>query len=285
MTKRQRGVGVRRSNDYYLCSSFLRFPCLIMIMDSPLLRLGTVVLVLLAALAPIWAQRTETKWELKVSDDFNFCETWRFGVETHNVRDWKTIPLKCQEFVKEYMMGSQYAMDSALVANESIVYVNSLQLSSDGTDAWVFDVDETLLSNLPYYQDHEFGAEDFDENSWNGWVYQEEAPALSASHRLYTHLIKLGVKVFFLTGRGEEQRNATARNLIQAGYHSWEQLLLRGPDDNGKTAVLYKSERRSQIEQVGFKIRGNSGDQWSDLSGISTGDRTFKLPNPMYYIA
>uniref|UniRef100_A0A0D6QTH6 Acid phosphatase n=1 Tax=Araucaria cunninghamii TaxID=56994 RepID=A0A0D6QTH6_ARACU len=265
-----------------------------MIMDCPLLRRALLVLVLLAALTLVWAESEDwlsdrssahRKWELKVSDDPKLCESWRFGVETHNVRGWKKIPQQCREFVEKYMMGSLYAIDSALVANESIAYVNSLHLSSNGKDAWVFDVDETVLSNMPYYEDHGFGVEDFDENSFNGWVDLAEAPALSASHRLYTHLIKLGIKVLFLTGRDEEQRNATAQNLIQAGYHSWEQLLLRGPDDKGKSAVLYKSERRSKIEQDGFKIRGNSGDQWSDLSGYSVGDRTFKLPNPMYYIA
>ena len=88
-----------------------------------------------------------------------------------------------------------------------------------------------------------------------------------------------------MTGRDESQRNATAKNLIQVGYHTWEELYLRGPNDHGTSAVVYKSDRRLRIEQAGFQIRGNSGDQWSDLIGYSGGDRTFKLPNPMYYIA
>lgn len=31
-------------------------------------------------------------------------------------------------------------------------------------------------------------------------------------------------------------------------------------------------------------IRGNIGDQWSDLLEDCVGDHTFKLPNPMYFI-
>ncbi|KAH9302032.1 hypothetical protein KI387_013615, partial [Taxus chinensis] len=77
----------------------------------------------------------------------------------------------------------------------------------------------------------------FDENSFDRWVDLGKAPALSASYRVYTHLLELGVKVFLLTGRDEAQRNVTVENLIWAGYHTWEELLLRGPTDHGVSAV------------------------------------------------
>ena len=35
----------------------------------------------------------------------------------------------------------------------------------------------------------------------------------------------------------------------------------------------------------GFKLHGNTGDQWSDLQGFAVADRSFKVPNPLYYIA
>jgi len=222
-------------------------------------------------------------------DTHYYCDAWRFGVETNTVRFWTQVPSDCVEYVKNYMVGSQYSMDLQMVANESIDYASALILSGsvsgNGKDAWVFDIDETLLSNLPYYVAHQFGGELFDNNAFNNWVNLAEAPALASSYRLYTRLLELGMKIFLLTGRDETQRNATQKNLFRAGYHTWEALLLRGPDDHGKTAVLYKSEKRRKIEQDGFRIRGNSGDQWSDVLGYSIGDRTFKLPNPMYYIA
>ena len=36
--------------------------------------------------------------------------------------------------------------------------------------------------------------------------------------------------------------------------------------------------------EEGYRIHGNSGDQWSDLLGSAMAARSFKLPNPMYYI-
>eukprot|EP01018_Ginkgo_biloba_P002490 Gb_00531 [translate_table: standard] len=227
-------------------------------------------------------------WMLKQpssSPDAKNCASWRFAVETNTVRDWISVPFDCKEYVKNYMEGEQYRMDSEIVANQSMAYAGALNLTGDGKDVWVFDIDETLLSNLPYYQNHEFGEELFDEAAFDTWVDRAEAPALPASQRFYARLLELGFKVFLLTGRSEAQRIATHKNLIYSGFNVWEELILRGTDDQGKSAVVYKSERRLKIEQDGFRIRGNSGDQWSDLVGYSIGDRTFKLPNPMYYIA
>jgi hypothetical protein len=52
----------------------------------------------------------------------------------------------------------------------------------------------------------------------------------------------------------------------------------------GKTAVQYKSEKRAVLEAEGFKLLGNTGDQWSDLIGLPVSTRSFKLPNPIYYV-
>jgi hypothetical protein len=60
--------------------------------------------------------------------------------------------------------------------------------------------------------------------------------------------------------------------------------MARAPADRKKTATIYKSEKRKEMEEEGYRILGNSGDQWSDLLGFSTSARSFKLPNPMYYI-
>lgn len=63
------------------------------------------------------------------------------------------------ENMKKYMVrtGKQYVRDLNMVANEPIAYVNSLKLSGDGKDAWIFDADETLISTLPYFAAHQFG--------------------------------------------------------------------------------------------------------------------------------
>ena len=47
--------------------------------------------------------------------------------------------------------------------------------------------------------------------------------------------------------------------------------------------IQYKSGTRAYIESQGYDIVANFGDQFSDLLG-GFGDKTFKMPNPNYYL-
>ncbi|KAG5067678.1 hypothetical protein JHK85_000055 [Glycine max] len=115
------------------------------------------------------------------------------------------------------------------------------------------------------------GFEIFNETSFDNWVDLAAAPALPASLSLYNELKELGFKIFLLTGRSEFQRNATGANLLRSS-------------DQGKPATTYNSEKRAELENEGYRIHGNSGDQWSDLGGYAVAARSFKLPNPTDYI-
>ncbi|KDP40846.1 hypothetical protein JCGZ_24845 [Jatropha curcas] len=213
------------------------------------------------------------------------CLSWRLGVETNNIVGWKTVPEECEGYVGHYMLGHQYRLDSKAVTDEAFVYAKSHVLAGDGKDLWVFDIDETTLSNLPYYASHGFGAEPYNFTLFNKWVLTSKAPALPESLQLYKRLIALGLKIVFITGRPEDQRAATTDNLKKAGYGAWLKLVLKASSYSGKTAVFYKSSERAKLVKSGYRIIGNIGDQWSDLLGTNTGNRTFKLPDPMYYIS
>ncbi|KAE8786393.1 chromatin assembly factor 1 subunit FSM [Hordeum vulgare] len=43
------------------------------------------------------------------------------------------------------------------VTLKQYAYVDSLKLAANGKEVWVFDINETTLSNLPYYTKHGFG--------------------------------------------------------------------------------------------------------------------------------
>jgi hypothetical protein len=85
--------------------------------------------------------------------DALFCDSWRLSVETGNAGPWSAVPARCGAFVRGYMEGERYASDSALAAAESLAFAAPAVAAGDGgaKPAWVFDVDETLLSNAPYY--------------------------------------------------------------------------------------------------------------------------------------
>jgi len=55
------------------------------------------------------------------------------------------------------MNGKGYVYDLEIANKEAAEFAKSVKLREDGLDAWVFDIDETLLSNLPYYAAHGYG--------------------------------------------------------------------------------------------------------------------------------
>ncbi|KAK9705876.1 hypothetical protein RND81_07G088700 [Saponaria officinalis] len=217
-------------------------------------------------------------------DDTLYCESWRFTVETNDCEPWNTVPNRCLEFVKSYMTGDRYKSDSYFVAENALSFAKSINVSGDGFDAWVFDVDETLLSGLPYYERHGFGSEVFNEETFYEWCSLANAPAVPASLELYKELQQLGFTIFILTGRDESVRNSTEAGLRFAGFSDWKRLILRDPSDKGVPPTIYKSGKRKELVDAGYRIRGNSGDQWSDLLGFGIAQRSFKLPNLLYYL-
>ncbi|KAF9614342.1 hypothetical protein IFM89_018095 [Coptis chinensis] len=170
----------------------------------------------------------------------------------------ETSSRKCLEFVKNYVIGDQCVFDSGLVVDDSLEFAKTVEIRGRRFSM-------TLQSISGRNRQRVF--------------------AIPASLRLYNELQRLGFTMILLTGRDEHKRSSTIKNLLISGYSGYERLILREPSDHGKIAKVYKSEKRKELENEGYRIHGNSGDQWSDLFGSPIATRSFKLPNPMYYIA
>ena len=69
----------------------------------------------------------------------------------------KLILLVAALVAGHYMLGRQYRWDSRVVIDEAIAYAEGLMIAGNGKEVWVFDIDETSLSNLPYYAKHGLG--------------------------------------------------------------------------------------------------------------------------------
>ena len=147
--------------------------------------------------------------------------------------------------------------------------------------ALVLDIDETSLSNYA-----NLAATNFTNTTAQlaiGVIGANE-PVLEPTLHLYNFAKSHGVAVFFITGRPASiplVRTQTEANLHSAGYQNWNGLILN--PTIGGSAIPYKSGERAKIEQQGFDIVANVGDQESDLRG-GHADRGFKLPNPYYFI-
>ncbi|KAH9605911.1 hypothetical protein KSS87_014588 [Heliosperma pusillum] len=214
-----------------------------------------------------------------------YCLSWRMAVEANNIKGWRTIPTQCLRPVESYMLGGQYNWDVSLIIDQIFDYLDNVILSRDGYDAWILDVDDTCLSNLLYYRTRRFGCDPYNPMEFRSWAMKGECPAIPAVLELFNRLLATGFKVMLVTGRDQETlAQVTIDNLQNEGFFGYDRLIMRSAEYRGLSAVIYKSVMREELVEQGYRLWGNVGDQWSDLQGNFTGDRTFKLPNPMYYV-
>jgi acid phosphatase len=90
------------------------------------------------------------------------------------------------------------------------------------------------------------------------------------------------VAILFITGRPADLREPTERNLRAEGY-DWDGLILLPEGAAFKSAVDFKAPERRKLTERGYTVLISIGDQQSDLAG-GHAERTFKLPNPVYFL-
>jgi acid phosphatase len=148
--------------------------------------------------------------------------------------------------------------------------------------AVVLDIDETSLSDYCEMRSVDYG---FLQEDFNKWVVSPKAGiAIPGTLELFNKASAAGLEVFFITGRSDELREATARSLEQVGFKGWKGLALRVGPQKQMSTVEYKGQERQKIVGAGYRIVLNIGDQWSDLNGQARGETSVKLPNPFYYL-
>ena len=168
--------------------------------------------------------------------------------------------------------------------------------------AIVYDIDETALSNYPHMLANDFSG---------SWVYVAkalvlaDAPPILETLDLYHYAKTQGVSQFFITGRPEDLRSATIKNLTQAGYQHWQGLYLLPKGAHPASVADFKASIRKMLEAQGYDVVLSLGDQCSDLEaahdlpaptqwiplpkacGTLEGDyedAAVKLPNPYYFL-
>lgn len=180
-----------------------------------------------------------------------------------------------------------YARDLDRQADRAIAFLRARAAHRRPQEklALVLDIDETTLSNY-----EELLREDFAHNdsAFDAWIKSAQAPAIPGTLRLYNEAQRLGVSVFFITGRRESKKKQllvpTETDLRNHGFKNWHQLILRSAAQESLTALEYKSAARASIVAQGYTIVLNVGDQWSDLGGKPEAELSVKYPDPYYFI-
>jgi len=182
--------------------------------------------------------------------------------------------------LRQYVASGQYMKEILMVATEAKAWIEQRAAHRVPGErlALVMDLDETLLFNWPEIQAADFA---YDPVRWNAWVESAAAHPGEPVREIYEVARNDAVEIFFITGRRERYRDATAKNLQRIQCSDSATLICRPADSQG-TAAAFKTAARKQLVQEGHVIIANVGDQLSDLSG-GFAERTFKLPDPFYF--
>lgn len=203
--------------------------------------------------------------------------------EPANIGDLKS------EAVAYYDSGA-YLTDLQLVTAPAIAWIREEAPRVD-RPAVVFDIDETALSNWEAVRANDFGrviegpctALPAGPCGWRAWDLKARSTVIAPTLDIFNTAKADGAAVFFITGRDESQRAATERNLADVGYAGFRQLIMEPVGAHFDSAADFKAPQRAKIEQQGYTIIANLGDQPSDLAGGSA-EQTYLLTNPFYRI-
>ena len=215
---------------------------------------------------------------------------------------------------------TNYEKDIAAVLQEARDWIKQ-RAPQVRNPAIVLDIDETSLSNWKQILQDEYPfpphpACSFKQEicSDRDWKWSQEAPAIQPVLDLYklaqcidTATPCTKVDVYFVTGRRDGDKYVpkeicnqpvdkcdpslpktpaewTLGNLQKAGFAGVprDHLYMRPKDSSGQVSD-FKKNQRIAIENLGKTIIANVGDQESDLAGLHA-ERTFKVPNPFYFI-
>jgi predicted secreted acid phosphatase len=191
---------------------------------------------------------------------------------------------------RAYHDSGAYQRDLQIVANQAARWVKARAASAQ-RPALVLDIDETALSNWEIIKRDDFGrpiagpadlasAEPW---GWAAWDQLGRDPAIEPTLQVFRTARAANVAVFFITGRPENQRAATERNLRAVGYADYTRLFMVPNGAHFASAVDFKTPVRIQIETLGYTIIENMGDQPSDLLG-GHAEKKFLLPDPFYRV-
>ncbi|MCU0378181.1 MAG: 5'-nucleotidase, lipoprotein e(P4) family [Bacteroidales bacterium] len=160
--------------------------------------------------------------------------------------------------------------------------------------AVVLDIDETILDNSPFQGWQVHAMKGYSTEEWTRWVNEARARALPGALEFTRYADSIGVELFYISNRDQEDLGPTIENLADAGFPSSDSthLLLRGQTSS-------KTERRNSVGRD-FEILLFIGDNLADMAdkyerrgedhgfGVVDsekdlfGTRYIVLPNPMY---
>lgn len=193
-------------------------------------------------------------------------------------------------YISELLAVTSKAKNEVVAACQAAVAAGekpAITLDADDTTLWTYDMEEWLEFNFSAALQTQYLKTDY-----------HALPATPGMVDLVTSAKAAGCEPIGLTGRSDDLKEVTQRNLTEVGYPQIpSELYFTKTSSKASelpswvtcagekcTTIEFKSSVRRHIEKdLGYRIVGNFGDQYSDLIG-GYSDVAYKLPNPTYYL-
>ncbi|MBL8888616.1 MAG: hypothetical protein JNL67_01465 [Planctomycetaceae bacterium] len=235
--------------------------------------------------------------------------SWPIGassqqVERHDVRQnksydavtWVQASAEYQLLVKQIYRGAAIQLlagleDRQWSADEIQTVEGNFQ---NKPPAIILDVDETVLDNSAYNARNIRDNQSFSLDAWNAWCEERRALAIPGAVDFIHRAEALGVKVFFITDREDNVRQATIENLKQIGVNATEEnVLTKNPqldDKISRRAIVTQNHRVLLLigDSMSDLCSGMGTREWEERQAIAAektelfGPRWVMLPNPVY---
>ena len=158
----------------------------------------------------------------------------------------------------------------------------------------VFDIDETVLSNIPFQVKMIKDGTAFNPKLWDEWVQKAEATPVAGAKEFLQFADKNKVQIYYISDRTDAQVDATIKNLEAQGLpvQGRDHLMFKKEGDKSK-----EGRRQEVLKHTNLVML--FGDNLVDFAEFSTkseadrdkmfeqlkaefGDKFIIFPNPMY---
>lgn len=156
------------------------------------------------------------------------------------------------------------------------------------------DVDETILNNSPYEAHQLLQGKDYDDASWVDWTSKGIADTMPGALHFLQYASASGIEIFYVTNRGENEREGTLKNLKKFNFPNAdnEHLLLKGKVSSKEerkssitenhTIVLFIGDNMNDFSYLFEKKNPDERAKVADNFAAEFGNRFIVLPNPVY---
>jgi 5'-nucleotidase (lipoprotein e(P4) family) len=209
--------------------------------------------------------------------------------EDSGVIDGKIFATAFQQRSAEYRALCYQAFNIARVKVEQ-----SNRERSPKPKAIMTDIDETILNNSPYEVHRLLQEKDYDDASWNEWTSMGNADTIPGALGFLKYASAAGIEIFYVTNRGEGEREGTLKNLKKFNFPNAdnEHLLLKqnvsSKEERKKsiaathTIILLMGDNMNDFSFLFEKKTSDERNKIADGFSAEFGNRFIVLPNPVY---